>query len=93
MSAKPGRLTLKNREGRTLLTATPLPDAARHVVLTINNTRVALESAAAVEGLAKHLMQSASWMRAQETATAEVFDELRSIMDTMEIFAKRGGRS
>ncbi len=92
MSTKPGRLTLKNREGRTLLTVTPLPDAARHVLFSINNTHVALESAAAVEGLAKHLMQSAAWMRAQEKATTEVFDELRSIMDTMEIFEKRGGR-
>ena len=92
MSAKPGRLTLKNREGYTTLTATSLETSARHVVLSIASTHTAIESAVAVEGLAQHLTRVAEWMRAQEVATRKAIDDVESVFNTLREYANRSPR-
>jgi hypothetical protein len=88
---KPGRLTLKTREGLTLLTVTSQEAGPRHVVLAVGASTAALESAVAVEGLGQHLLRVAEWMRAQEVATAEAIEAMGNLMDELKDLARKGG--
>jgi hypothetical protein len=90
VTKRPGKLTIRNADGHATLVTTPMGTSARHVVLTIGTTHTALDSPAAVEGLAKHLTQCAAWMRAGSVTPAQVADQFDDVMRRFRDLAMRG---
>ena len=91
MSKRPGTVRIRTADGTPLVTVATDEAAtgARSAVVNVGTSCAALESAAAVEGLAKHLAHVAAWMRAREQA-ARVADQFDDVMTRFRDLAMRG---